>query len=166
MRPRNLTCPACGNTLTEEDICGLKVDICRGGCAGLWFDRGELEKVDESCERTGIVLLSTEKNPNIKVDYEKTRVCPTCQPEVKMRKHFWSVKAQVELDECDKCGGIWLDEGELKKIRSLYSSEAEKIADAREYFRKFSQELIDRAEKERQEKAPWYEKLVYAIFGM
>ncbi len=166
MKPRPLTCPACGSTMAEEDICGLKIDICRGGCAGIWFDRGELENVDEKCERDGIVLLDIEKNPDIQVDYEKIRICPTCKPEVKMRKHFWSVKAEVELDECDKCGGIWLDDGELEKIRSLYENEAEKISDTQRYFASLSNDLIDRAEQERRKTAPWYDKLAFVIFGI
>jgi len=166
MKQRNLICPACGNTLTEEDIDGLKVDICRGGCAGIWFDRGELENVDEKNERKGLVLLDIEKNPATAVDYGKTRTCPTCNPQVEMRKHFWSVKAEVELDECDRCGGIWMDGGELAKIRSLYEDEGEKLVDAQRYFTSLSYDLIDKAEQERRKTAPWFDKLAFAIFGI
>lgn len=165
MKPRNLTCPACGNTLTEEDVCGLKVDICKNGCAGIWFDRNELERVDEKCERYGLALLNIPKNPEVKVNPSKVRICPTCE-RVKMRKHYWSVKKEVELDECDKCGGIWLDEGELEKIRSSFKNEEEKNAAAEAYFKQFSHELLNRVEKENRKKAAWYDKLAFAIFGM
>lgn len=29
-----------------------------------------------------------------------------------MMKHFFSVKKEVELNECESCAGIWLDTGE------------------------------------------------------
>ena len=41
---------------------------------------------------------------------------------------------EVEIDHCIECGGIWLDSGELGKIRDQFETEAdrEKAADA--YF--------------------------------
>jgi len=51
-----------------------------------------------------------------------------------MMRHFFSVKREVELDECPGCGGMWLDAGELGKIRSLYGSEEERRQAAKEYF--------------------------------
>lgn len=83
-----------------------------------------------------------------------------------MRKHFWCVKGEVELDECDTCGGIWLDDKELEKIRSLYENSAEKMADAEKYFKKLSVCLWEDMEKEKRNNAPWYDKLAYAIFGI
>ena len=44
------------------------------------------------------------------------------------------VQKKVEVDECLGCGGFWLDAGELRKIRSLYSSEQERQEAAEEYF--------------------------------
>jgi uncharacterized protein len=29
---------------------GITLEVCRGGCGGIWFDRYELMKVDESRE--------------------------------------------------------------------------------------------------------------------
>jgi hypothetical protein len=38
-----MTCPACGHAaLTPVDVSGLTVDVCQGGCAGIWFDPKEL----------------------------------------------------------------------------------------------------------------------------
>ena len=35
---------------TEEDFGGVKVQVCRDGCKGIWFDWGELAKLDEKNE--------------------------------------------------------------------------------------------------------------------
>jgi Zn-finger nucleic acid-binding protein len=43
---------------------------------------------------------------------------------VKLKRHFFSAKRRVEVDQCPNCGGYWLDAGELALIR------AEKSADA------------------------------------
>src|SRR5215212_3483230 len=95
---------------------GISLDVCRGGWGGIWFDRYELMKVDESRESAGEELLDIERDPTLVVDHEKRLRCPK-DPGVVMMRHFWSVKRQVTLDECPNCGGYWLDAGELATIR-------------------------------------------------
>ncbi len=51
-----------------------------------------------------------------------------------MMRHFHSMKRAVELDECPQCAGVWLDVGELRLIRSQFSSEEERREAARGYF--------------------------------
>ena len=41
-----MKCPACENELTDKDVGGVTVDICNGGCGGLWFDNFEFKKFD------------------------------------------------------------------------------------------------------------------------
>ena len=43
-----------------------------------------------------------------------------------MMLHFFSVKQQVQVDECPSCAGIWLDCGELLRIRSEFKTEDER----------------------------------------
>lgn len=38
--------------------------------------------------------------------------CPTCQDQPLISKIY----AETPIEQCEKCGGIWLDKGELKKI--------------------------------------------------
>jgi len=38
-------------------------------------------------------------------------------------RHFFSPKRAVTVDECPTCAGIWLDSGELQRIRTEYDSE-------------------------------------------
>ncbi len=128
-----MKCPACGNKLSHIDVNGVEVDICKGGCGGIWFDNYEFKKFDEPHEYAGEALLGVERDPDVAVDHSEKRDCPKCI-NLPMMRHFYSVKRDVEIDECPGCAGIWLDTGELAAIRSLYSSEDEKREAAKKVF--------------------------------
>jgi Zn-finger nucleic acid-binding protein len=120
-----MKCPACSSELTEVQIGSLKVDVCQGGCGGIWFDAFELQQVDEESEAAGRPLLEIRRDPRVVVDPSRKRPCPRCEG-IKLHRHFFSAKRRVEVDECPNCAGYWLDAGELAQIR------AEKAATARE----------------------------------
>ena len=128
-----MNCPACANVLKEMTVSGVALDVCRGGCGGIWFDNFELKKFDEPHESAGEELLDVERDQGIIVDHAKRLKCPKCDDIVMMR-HFFSIKKQVVVDECPGCGSFWLDAGELGKIRGLFNTEEEKHKAAEEYF--------------------------------
>ena len=128
-----MECPVCGRVLTTITAGGITVDACDGGCGGLWFDRYELMRVDESDESAGEALLEIRRDPNLEVDLSRRLCCPKC-PRVVMARHFFSAKRQVVVDECPNCGGHWLDPGELRTIRTEYASEEERERAAQAYF--------------------------------
>lgn len=130
---RTMKCPACSNELFETTVGEVTVDVCKGGCGGIWFDNFELKKFDEPHESAGQTLLEIERNENMVVDHTKRLKCPKCDDVVMMR-HFFSVKKAVEVDECPGCSGIWLDAGELARIRSLFNTEQERHKAAENYF--------------------------------
>lgn len=111
----------------------VAVDVCKGGCGGIWFDNFEIKKFDEPHESTGESLLDVERDESITVDHTKRLKCPKCDDVVMMR-HFFSVKKDVEIDECPGCGGYWLDAGELREIRGLFKTEGERRKAAEDYF--------------------------------
>jgi len=111
----------------------VTVDVCRGGCGGIWFDSFEFKKFDEPNESAGESLLDIERDASIVLDRTKRLKCPKCDDIVMMR-HFFSVKKEVEVDECPGCGGFWLDAGELRNLRSLFNTEEERHKAADEYF--------------------------------
>jgi uncharacterized protein len=136
-----MKCPACKNSLTEKTVDGITVDVCQGGCGGIWFDQFELKKLDEPHEHAGEELLEIERDGAVVVDHNERRHCPKCTDTLMMR-HFFSVKKQVEVDECQTCAGFWLDDGELAGIRTQFDSEAERSAAADAYFEEvFGQQL-------------------------
>ncbi len=111
-----MKCPACFNSLSSTTIGKLTVEVCRGGCGGIWFDAFELQQVDEPQESAGAWLLNIERDPHLHVDPTHKRPCPKCEG-VKLKRRYFSAKRQFEIDECPGCGGYWLDAGELEKVR-------------------------------------------------
>jgi Zn-finger nucleic acid-binding protein len=112
-----MKCPACFNELTPLQVGSLTVDVCQGGCGGIWFDAFELQRVDEEREEAGELLLEIRRDERIRVDPTRKRDCPRCEG-VKLKRHFFSAKRRVEVDQCPNCGGYWLDAGELAQIRA------------------------------------------------
>ena len=118
-----MKCPACFNELTQFQVGDFTVDACQGGCGGIWFDAFELQRVDEERETAGEPLLSLQRDERLVVDSSRKRECPRCAG-VKLHRHFWSAKRQVEVDQCPNCAGYWLDAGELASIRAEKSQAA------------------------------------------
>lgn len=138
-----MQCPACDNQLSPMEAGGVTVDICKGGCGGIWFDNYEFEKFDEPHETAGESLLNIERRGAVKDDQAGKHPCPKCDGIV-MQRHFVSVKHKVEIDECPMCGGIWLDAGELAETRTLYNTEEERKQAAATYFNDvFSTDLLN-----------------------
>ena len=136
-----MNCPSCNRRLEEQTVSGITVDICAGGCAGIWFDQDELQKVNEQHEHAGESLLDVERDPGLTINVQERRNCPKC-PSTVMMRHFSSVKRRVEIDECPTCAGFWLDCGELREIRSLYKTDDERRQAARDYFQEVFAEPI------------------------
>ena len=138
-----MKCPACNSNLQKENVNGIEVDICKGNCGGIWFDNFEFRKFDEPHEHAGDTLLNIDKDDSITVDKSVRRKCVKCESIV-MMQHFFSVKKEVEVDECPSCGSVWLDGGELEHIRSLFTSEEERRAAANDLFDKMFDPAIEK----------------------
>ena len=42
-------------------------------------------------------------------------MCPRC-PDQALERKFFSDRKEVEIDQCPKCNGLWLDAGEFTRI--------------------------------------------------
>jgi uncharacterized protein len=112
---------------------GVTVDICKGGCGGIWFDNYEFQKFDEPHESAGEALLQIDSLPG--ADNTESRYnCSKCE-NIVLSRNFMSVKRKVEIDECPQCGGVWLDAGELGQIRNLFDTEEKRVEAAEIYFK-------------------------------
>ena len=111
-----MKCPACDHKLTETPVGAATVDVCQGGCGGVWFDAFELKRVDEVHEAAGEHLVKINRDPNRSVDASRKRACPRCDG-IKLKRHLFNPKSKVEVDHCPNCAGYWLDAGELDRIR-------------------------------------------------
>ena len=86
-----MECPVCTKALSTTTFGRITVEVCKGGCGGIWLDRYELMRVDETDESVGEGLLEIERDPNLEVDPSKRLNCPKC-PELA------SAHAQTEED--------------------------------------------------------------------
>ena len=111
-----MNCPVCDQRLTETRVGDVALDICQGGCGGIWFDAFELQKVDEHHESAGEQLVKIKRDSKLHVDSARKRACPRCDG-VKLKRHLFNPKSTVTVDHCPNCAGYWLDAGELEKIR-------------------------------------------------
>lgn len=140
-----MNCPACERELTPLSVEDFAVDVCDGGCGGIWFDQYELRKVDEPGEQLGDPLLDVKRDPAVVVDPAKRYECPKCTDGVVLMRHFWSVKREITVDECPECGGTFLDGGELERVRAEFPSEAARHAAADAYFAQVAEPTFDAA---------------------
>ncbi len=120
-----MNCPACFNKLTERRTSSVLVDVCEGGCGGIWFDAFELSKVDDQDEQAAEALLNIHRDERLMVDHARKRECPRCDG-IKLKRHFFSARRQVQVDQCPNCAGYWLDAGELEKVRAERAESAER----------------------------------------
>jgi Zn-finger nucleic acid-binding protein len=128
---------------------GINVDVCTEGCGGIFFDNREFKDFDEQNESIDEIIKALAGKDFIKVNQDFPRVCPACG--AKMVKNFASVKHEVQIDECYACGGKFLDNGELEKIRAQYATESERSADTMKFiYSKVGIELEEMDEKHRE----------------
>ncbi len=90
----------------------MTLDVCYGGCGGIWFDASELERVSPQVANTLHTIWQAPVNP---AKLDEARMCPRCPDQVLDRKWF-SDQKNVVIDQCPKCGGIWLDAGEFTRV--------------------------------------------------
>ena len=120
-----MKCPVCRNEMVEEDFGGVKVDVCKNECKGLWFDWCELGKLDQENEGLGEALQEALNYPRYN-DSRGQLDCPKCG--LPMFSHKFEADKEINVDECYKCGGFFVDSGELKIIRDKYMSVEEREA--------------------------------------
>jgi Zn-finger nucleic acid-binding protein len=145
-----MKCPACANQLVEMTVNNITLDVCKGGCGGIWFDSFELKKFDEPHEAAG-ELLDIGCDLAVNVDRTQRYRCTKCDNMV-MARHFFTVRHEIEVDECPGCGGLWLDGGELKMIRSQFDSEeARDEAWQEEFTKSFGAQLAEKNAQSQQQ---------------
>lgn len=141
---KTIKCPACHRDMMKVYMpeLGINIDVCADGCGGIYFDNREFKHFDEKHENIDQILNALQGKTFIEVDTTLPRTCPVCG--AKMVKNFSSIKRQIEVDECYSCGGKFLDNGELEKIRDEFNTEAERSdATMKFVYATMGQELND-----------------------
>ena len=113
-----MQCPRCAIELQERDLGGFKpvvVDYCPG-CQGMWLDKGELNRLDES------VWVNIEEEVEfLSPDTEHGHVtCPNCGTACEPLSP--RDVPECIIDRCPRCEGFWLDKDELDELRDVVTS--------------------------------------------
>jgi uncharacterized protein len=120
-----MKCPACQNDLHISIVVGIKTLACRGECGGLWIDRFQFKKIEALKPGCGNSLLMIERSEGIKIYRGAEHTCPACETTL-LHRHFFSADGDMEINQCSKCRGFWIDLAGLAKLYSLPKGQREK----------------------------------------
>ena len=112
--------------MTPLSFLDVLVDTCPQ-CAGIFFDEGEVSEIRARGGDKAFDQLDTMVQPS--PDYfphegSRFRRCPNCQST--MHRYRYMYTSPIFLDSCEACGGVFVEDGELKQMREyLHSAKPE-----------------------------------------
>ena len=105
----------CNVAMNIEKIDNEDVDHCPQ-CKGMYFDKGELERISKLVELFSDIVLDEEEIDTIPLfERERKLKCPDCGAAMLEE----DIGGGYIIDICEGCQGIWLDFGELAAIKFL-----------------------------------------------
>lgn len=106
---RKYECHRCWVPMEKKEIetfgPNIVIDVCPK-CKGIWLDKGELGKLIKNKKMADYLTK------RIGTKSRSPMVCPRCGMTMDIEK-----ADEIEVDVCLYCGGVWLDKGELEKLR-------------------------------------------------
>ncbi len=162
VNPKSALCPFCGARLGDEKILqspvcpkckvplelkrkdDIEIDVCPK-CSGLWLDRGEFDILTAESTVYREEKLTKEYSRPLLPDENPYVPCVRCG-KLMVKKNYARISGVI-TDECGR-HGIWLDSGELEKIRHFILAGGIEKAQFRE-IEKNRQELRELAETAR-----------------
>ena len=115
-------CPDCKQPMTATDEGGAILDAC-AGCAGIWFDDGEIRRVMQT-DQLALLQVEDRHEPSSPPSSPSSpsspstptaRRCPDCDRVLDRYRYLYD--SPVQLDMCGTCGGVWAEDGELRKMQ-------------------------------------------------
>ena len=118
-----MQCPRCDVGLKETapgEYGFVALDICPD-CNGAWFDKGELNRLDES------VWTDAEHEIQMRdsVAGHEGLGCPSCDGDLRAISPV--DVPDLIIDRCTTCRGFWLDDGELTNMQDVVSKQDSEI---------------------------------------
>ena len=112
-----MKCPRDGTELAQVTLLGMELDKCHQ-CDGIWCDRGELDSLRAAkVEDIEEVLERKYGDPEYQEgDVDARMRCPRCGSDTRLLERHYTYVNPVKIDQCQKCYGMWLDDGELNAI--------------------------------------------------
>lgn len=132
---RTMKCPKCKKELSEKiKISDVSIDRC-AKCGGLWFEKDELRLAKDKKAPAARWLDVEIKDKSINWFHfqlwkdkgkfkarKDIKYCPADQIPL-YRLNYGDTP--IEIDVCGVCYGVWLDQGEFKKIIDYVKNKAE-----------------------------------------
>ena len=107
-------CPDDAAILEPRAFRAVTLDACPK-CAGLFFDEGEMAALQEGGPETlGEVERAAAPSDLQVVEGSAPRRCPGCR--ALMRGYAYRYSSDIRLAGCDRCGGVWVCDGDLARI--------------------------------------------------
>lgn len=88
-------------------LVGVEIDVCPL-CNGAWLDQDELSQLTRSRGKGGLKVQVVNKRPT-------QFHCPRCKG-ARLLEGCHHDDLDFLLDECESCGGLWCDRGELSRL--------------------------------------------------
>ena len=116
-----MTCSGCGSKMDEAVVDGVTIDRCER-CGGVWLDAGEADDLVKKAPKSAKDDLKKKKYELLRQwkvspqDPRPTdRTCPRCDAHLQ-RVNYKQVPGLL-VDKCPDDCGLYLDKGELAKIK-------------------------------------------------
>jgi Zn-finger nucleic acid-binding protein len=106
-------CPDCSAELAEKNVNGVPIHPC-ANCGGVWFDHGKLQDL-RTAQPDNLQQLDAEEHGTVAPsDQLRERACPACKGV--LNPYRYALNANIELDVCHDCRGIWVPCDEVKTL--------------------------------------------------
>lgn len=105
-----MQCPRCAHPELDRLAFDRRtsIDWCTA-CGGAWYEEGELERTLGLDRSVSVASEGRSLKPGV--------ICPACgTPTAEVT---WPREGNVRIDACTRCGGRWLDRGELEGMRAV-----------------------------------------------
>ncbi|MGV3619034.1 MAG: zf-TFIIB domain-containing protein [Fimbriimonas sp.] len=117
-------CPDCNLPLDAKTFNGVTVDVC-ARCAGIFFDEGEVNRLrlegnDHLTEVEDALRPAEDYTADFQTMKERPRSCPNCKRSMDKVRYLYN--STVMIDTCPGCCGVWVEDGELQRMREVLDS--------------------------------------------
>ncbi len=110
---------------------GTAIDSC-SACQGFWLDAGELERMiarrasghPSAAELAASLAHLRDKAPEVREGALYN--CPRCKDQTLGKLAYQRGDQTVVADKCQKCGGVWLDSGEMGILFALVEEDRQR----------------------------------------
>ena len=115
-------CPRCGFEMDQQQHGNVELDVC-SRCRALYFDAGEFSQTPENADLGSEAFVQRWLGTGLAQDLGPGKQnCPDRHGPM----HHYQVGSDdknIDIDICNQCGGLWIEQPKLAALRDLLSAE-------------------------------------------